>query len=162
MGADIYMAGFSEYSEQFQPAFQEAAAARDRAHEEGDKAKADKLQEEVSKLYDKMYGDNPYYFRDSYNCTSILWQLGLSWWSDIGDRLNEEGELEEEGIRWLLEQVQDGEIPPAEELRLDNAADADTPEGLQSWREFFVKKQQSLIEFLQRALDEGKVLECSI
>lgn len=47
----------------------------------------DKLFELTRPLLDKQYSVG--YFRDSYNSSSLLSQLGLSWSHDIGKRLNE-------------------------------------------------------------------------
>lgn len=42
-----------------------------------------KIQDDINVVMKKMNWDNEYYYRDSYNDSSVLWQMGLSWWSDV-------------------------------------------------------------------------------
>lgn len=118
-------------------------------------------QGKVSELYEKMY-DCDLYFRDSYNATSVFWQLGLSWWNDLEDHVDDEYVLHPEGAKALLEIVESREIPAAEDLNLQHAADTDTPEGLEKWRDYFIEKKERFVAFLKKAINEDRTIACSV
>lgn len=76
MGADLYIEKIHQpLLEKYQPLFDEAVRQRDALPRDSKEAKA--AQRKVTRYYDLMYSDG--YFRDSYNVTSVLWRLGLSW-----------------------------------------------------------------------------------
>lgn len=79
MGADIYLNSvYQKNHDLYQPLFREAVDERNRLNRLGDTAEAEEMQKLVDEYYDKMYEQG--YFRDSYNSTSLMWLLGLSWW----------------------------------------------------------------------------------
>ncbi len=92
MGADVYLhSRFDDNKRKHSPAFDAAASARDLAANSGKKERAEKLQQEVEAAHDGIYAPDGY-FRDSYNKSSLLWQLDLSWWRDVA--LDEDGFLQ--------------------------------------------------------------------
>lgn len=94
MGADLYIRKptSDDPVEIYRDLFAVAIYERDRCPIDSPKAK--EWQGEVERYYDLMYSDNPFYFRDSYNDSSVMWQLGLSWWGDIIPMLVEEEETQ--------------------------------------------------------------------
>src|SRR5512146_3228468 len=98
MGADLYIESISNKQKAtYEPLFNAAVRARE---SNKDESRKDELQAEVSKYYDLMYAEG--YFRDSYNITSVLKRLGLSWWKDVGPLLNKKGYLSPTKARKLL------------------------------------------------------------
>lgn len=148
MGADIYTIRHHENVAKIQPLF-DAAVIRRNALPEGSRA-AKTAQKRVSELYEQMYSVG--YFRDSYNNSSLFWQLDLSWWQDVGDMLDDEGELDAAGIKELKALVQS---------RKPNL-DAKLGEMTRENREYFEGKYQTFLNFLDEAVELGEKLECSI
>lgn len=158
MGADLYIESVNEKClAKWKPKFDAAVAARDAATT--DEARKE-LQKEVSRCYDEMYADG--YFRDSYNSTNLLWQLGLSWWEDVGNMLDEEGNLPVETIKEFVETVKDREVPPPHELRLEQACVDDGENSLESWHRYFVEKRERFIKFLETAIRLDEPIIASI
>jgi hypothetical protein len=93
--------GFEPQHTRWSKEFDEAVARRDGLPE--DSAARNEAQEDVERLYEKMYEEG--YFRDSYNASSVLWPLGLSWWTDVGALLetdDDERVLTPDGVVRLL------------------------------------------------------------
>jgi len=162
MGADIYIrslsdAGHAKYSKKFD----EAVMLRDKAQTAEEREAAQKL---VSKYYEKMYARG--YFRDSYNATSLFWILGLSWWNDTGNELDEEGRLSVAGCKKLLAEVKGRAVPSVKQvasyLAGQNAAVDDGENSPAEWRKFFVNKRRRFIRFLEKAIELNEGLDCSI
>jgi len=129
MGADLYI----------QPKFDEEYQIR-------------KAADGIENMYKHLYGDNPYYFRDSYNDWSVMSKLDLSWWNDAIGFLNDEGEmLPEQTAKWL--EV----IKSRQEQFEDNITDEDT-----DTQKYFRDKYQRLQEFYQRAIDLNLSVDHSV
>lgn len=117
-------------------------------------------------LLEKQYSVG--YFRDSYNSSSILSQLGLSWSGDVAQRL-EDSMLQVEDCKWLLEEVKNRrigeevveEIPMTRLYQVLGVTKPDT-ELNSEMIEYFVNKKNKLIELLQDAIDLNEPLYCSI
>lgn len=150
MGADLYIRSVSDPAHvKWEPIFNAAVARRDvPAATEDAKAKA---QVEVDLAYDAMYPALGY-FRDSYNRTSLLNLIGLSWWQDVptkgGKIIN---------VKKLLAAVEGKATPGAEHFASWDGTD--TPE---SWATFFREKRARLIAFLTYALALGEPVEASL
>lgn len=97
------------------------------------------------------------YYRDSYNASSLLWRYGMSWWQLSDQYCDDEGMMGKEGIM----AIRQGTSYPLDEesIRQDFA---DSPEGPDSWVEYFKEKREQLHAFLQLALDKGAMLYCSV
>lgn len=158
MGADLYIEyeGKENPKDRYNELFLEACMARDSEKNEADRKD---LQKTVEKYHDLMYPET-HYFRDSYNYSSLLWQIGLSWWEDIGDKLDEDGCLPKKEIRWLLNEIKNAEIkkPTKEELEKNYASE----DNAEDWYNYFLEKRVRFIKFLQCALREDAKLVCSI
>jgi len=113
-------------------------------------------------LYRKSMAYPEGYFRDSYNSTSVLWQLDLSWWRDVTPILDDESNLQTEGIRTLLGMVEAEEVPSADAIELGAAAVVDEKNALESWERYFVEKRERLIAYLRGALEDNDPIHCSL
>ena len=172
MGADIYLnSKFNKNYNEVQKQIDELETLFKSTHKQtifdvadGNK---DKLFELTRPLLDKQYSVG--YFRDSYNSSSLLSQLGLSWSSDISKRLNDESYLSVENCKWLLEEINNRRIGESvtEEpmmarlfsvLGLEKTSIALDAERL----EYFVKKKSALVNLLLDAIELDEPLYCSI
>lgn len=118
-------------------------------------ALVEKSYTDMNDLYNKIY-DEYTYFRDSYNDSSILWQLGLSWWHDVMSVLtDDDGNMRPSDARRLSKLVSNRQLPT---LLLGSFKEEEREE----WREYFTKKQQRLIRFLEKAVEDDATIECSL
>jgi hypothetical protein len=172
MGADIYLnSKFEKNYEEVQKEIDELEALFKSTHKQTllDVAdgKEDKLFKLTRPLLDKQYSVG--YFRDSYNSSSLLSQLGLSWSSDIISKLNEESYLSVEDCKWFLYEINNrriGESPIEEPVMssLFNALGLEKSDvELDAEKiEYFVKKKSMLVNLLLDAIELNEPLYCSI
>lgn len=172
MGADIYLnSKFNKNYEEVQKQIDDLEALFKSTHKQtvfdvadGDN---DKLFELTRPLLDKQYAVG--YFRDSYNSSSLLSQLGLSWSSDVGSRLDNDCCLSVEDCKWLLDEINNrriGESVTEEPMmsRLFSVLGMEkTDTSLDAERlEYFVKKKSMLTNLLLDAIEMNEPLYCSI
>lgn len=173
MGADIYLnSKFDKNYEEVQKEIDALEALFKSTNKKSllDVADGDednKLFELTRPLLDKQYSVG--YFRDSYNSSSLLSQLGLSWSGDISKRLNDESYLPVEDCKWLLEEINNkriGESVTEEPMmaRLFSVLGQEkTNVALDAERlEYFVKKKSMLVNLLLDAIELDEPLYCSI
>jgi hypothetical protein len=172
MGADIYLnSKFEKNYEEVQKEIDALEALFKSTHKKNvfDVADGDdsKLFELTRPLLDKQYSVG--YFRDSYNSSSLLSQLGLSWSSDISKRLNDRSYLPVEDCKWLLDEINNrriGETVTEEPMmaRLFSVLGQEkTDVALDAERlEYFVKKKSMLVNLLLDAIELDEPLYCSI
>lgn len=105
-------------------------------------------QAEVSKYYNAMYPSTGY-FRDSYNGTSVLWCLGLSWWKDI-----EGGNQTPAMLRKSLKKIKSAKlnIPSAAELKKSGCAVDNGKNSLEVWTKYYRAKHRRLVTYFERAI----------
>lgn len=157
MGADLYISKLRKpVEEQWKAKFDEAVALRNAAQDDTTREAAQKL---VDEAYEHRWGGD-HYFRDSYNSTSVLGRLGLSWWRDLEyDVQDEEAEINisPDGCRRFLEKIQAAELVPAtrEELERRHAVVDDGENSVEAWNKYYADKRERLIAFLQRAAENG-------
>lgn len=157
MGADLYIKKLQAPVEaEWKQKFDEAVALREAAQDDIARAAAQKL---VDEAYEHRWGGD-HYFRDSYNSTSILWRLGLSWWKDLEyDEYNEATEINvgPEKCRQFLEKVQSAPftLPTKEELEQRHAKVDDGENSVEEWHKFYTDKRDRLVAFLKRAIENG-------
>jgi hypothetical protein len=118
-----------------------------------------KLTDEVEKPWDSEDG----YFRDSYNGTSVLWTLGLSWWQDVTPLLNEEGELGGKNLKKFRDMVLNAkqEMPTESKLK-EMYCKIDAEETLESWHNYYTDKREKLLAFLNRAIELNSSIDASL
>jgi len=172
MGADIYLnSKFEKNYDEVQKQIDELEALFKSTHKQTilDAADGndDELFELTRPLLDKQYSVG--YFRDSYNESSLLSQLGLSWSSDIGSRLNEKSCLSVEDCKWLLYEINNRRIgesvteEPVMSRLLSVLGMEKTDTSLDAERlEYFVKKKSNFTNLLLDAIELDEPLYCSI
>ena len=126
--------------------------------------------EEAHLLWKKAYNEfdeSGDYFRDSYNSSSLLNIIGLSWWRDVIPMLDEEGQLPiihamrlwkmiekspivRETIKARMEEVSFGEKEELSDKELDE------------WYDYFVEKKATFMKMLDRSIENNNPLLCSL
>lgn len=167
MGADLYIRSITEPAhKKYEPLFSRAVERRNKFNAEHprpqspeDAAKSDKLQKTVSRYYEAMYPTTGY-FRDSYNSSSLLALLGLSWWVDVGSMLTKNGLLMPHKAKLLLAKIEAAQIPvPDAEMKKQIVKNGDTVE---DWIKYFTAKRKRFIAYLKRAIKLKESIYCSI
>jgi hypothetical protein len=144
MGADLYITSqYEPNNKKYRPKFEEAVKDRDSARS---KAEEKRLQESVEGYFDKMLSVG--YFRDSYNNSNLLWQLGLDYWTWFAGYL-EDGYLVPEKAELVLAEVE------ARRHLLDEIEEKEE-------RRYFEEKYEEFTEFLRTAIGLGEPIQCSI
>lgn len=155
MGADLYNSKYAERSK----VIQSAQKAMEKMREAG---VTDKNRAAYITLMDTVYDDPFYYFRDSYNNSSLLWQLGLSWWTDVIPlylkRPTKDINMGVQACRKLKKMLTEARpVFVANMAKLNKDADwkwspQDTPEDV---RKYFNNKYDELHKFLDQAIVDG-------
>src|SRR6185312_1760536 len=120
-------------------------------------------QEEVTNYYELMYSEG--YFRDSYNCTSVLWTLDLSWWRDVTPLCDDHGDLKGENLVKFREMVASANqwLPSRRQLKKQHATvDEEGENSLEEWHKYYREKRQKLLAFLDQAIELNTSIHCSL
>jgi len=169
MGADLYIrkvtdAARAEWDSKFEAAVTKRDALRTGPSPTPEqKAEYEAAQAEVSRCYDAMHPETGY-FRDSYNATSVMWTLGLSWWKDVIPMLSKSRSLRGKKLLALVEMIESAKqkLPTKKEL-VKNHATVDAGENsIESWHKSYVEGRASLIAFLRRAVETKQPVEFSL
>tara|TARA_R100001244_G_scaffold13417_1_gene15171 strand:+ start:318 stop:767 length:450 start_codon:yes stop_codon:yes gene_type:complete len=149
MGADLYLNNeYKELNERLAPKFDDAIAKRDSITDRTSEEYR-LYQDRASGIYNQMNPDSCY-FRDSYNVSNVLWALGLSWWEDVIPMLTNDGMLKPEKAKALIGMINDADFK-------------DLPKEIEDIDEnYFSEKRNTLVKFLQRSVDGGESVECSL
>ena len=97
--------------------------------------------------FDKMYSDG--YYRDSYDPSNLLWELGLNWWDWFGGHLDKDGLLQPDRAEVILNEVL------SRRYLLESMAD-------EEMRADFEEKFEDFTRFLRTAINAGEAIGCSI
>lgn len=157
MGADLYIEKLRRpVKAEWQPKFDAAVSLRNAATDEIAKSAAQKL---INEAYDHLHADE-HYFRDSYNATSVLQRLGLSWWRDLEPDVHDEDadiNVSPEACRVFLEKIQSAEFVPITRAELESrhATVDDDENSAEVWNKYFSEKRDRLVAFLKRAIENG-------
>lgn len=101
------------------------------------------------------------YYRDSYNCSNLLWLLGLSYWEIDRERtfdFHKNGNLSVKGVRQLLNCIHEKKdefnrlLKNIPELKRKLGEFCDTSD-MDGWVDYFQKKYVRFETFLNRALE---------
>ncbi len=125
---------------------------------------ADLYIKKITDTEEKPWDSEEGYFRDSYNGTSVLWTLGLSWWQDVIPLLTEEGgDLEGENLKKFRDMVASAEqeLPTEKKLREMWCAITEE-ETLESWHNYYKEKRDNLLAFVDRAISLESGIHCSL
>jgi len=162
MGADLYIKSINdEAQKKYRPLFNEACNKRNK--ETSDRNR-EALQNEIDKYYDLMFSVQSGYFRDAYNGTSIASQLGFSWWKDVVPMLDEDGNLQPDKIKVLMEMVLSKDPPfmTIEQMKKKHLVVDESDNSPEVWHESFLAHKQELVMFLGLALDRNELIYCSL
>ena len=105
------------------------------------------------------------YFRDSYNATSVLWTLGLSWWRDVLPLLDANSELSGAALRHFRQLVAlaTQQLPTAEDLSATGLQVEHTGfRTLDGLHRYHIEKRKRLLRFLDFAILHDCGITCSL
>ena len=152
MGADLYMNdAYKKREKKLAPQIQEALDNRKANPDDED------AHQKAMDLYDKLYTTDVY-FRDSYNSGSLMWSLGLSWWEDVNELIDNEGDLHPIQIQKLINMVQSKDVNVSDDFKKampDEWTDEDA-------LKYLNEQLDSLVSFLQKAIDTNDTIGCSV
>lgn len=179
MGADLYIEELEEkYREKNKAPFDNAVKGRDIHFEEHkckriyDQKTSDLDREKTCHVYlqhqdavdeasKALWEDNPYYFRDSYNFSSVMWRLGLSWWQN--DFIDEEGNITPKNAAKFIKLLESREVTTKDMSKHDEKWWGGLSEEERAeWVDYWKKKRLKLIDFLKLAIKEGKNINASV
>ena len=95
------------------------------------------------------------YFRDSYNCESIAWSLGLSWWDDVYPMLDNENKLSKNRTHELINMIKLKNLHISDDLR-------EHFQTMEDARNFLDNKRKELLSFLDKSIDSNQEIYCSL
>ncbi len=158
MGADIYLnSKFKPNQAKHKAEFEKAVAIRD-AFPRGSK-EADEAQKAVSASYSAMYAVG--YFRDSYNSSTFLNKIGLSWWRDIVPLLDE-GTDDKMPTLPISEAVKLRKIVAETPLIEAEIAKVFPDDPREKVREYFEEARRDLVALLDESIALNEPLEMSL
>lgn len=97
----------------------------------------------IEPQYSETKDEEKYYFRDSYNNSSLFWHLGLSWWQY--EAIDKNGMISVVRAKRLLDLVKNKPI--------SGPIDHDeTPKWKTEGLPYFEKKKKEFIKFLETAI----------
>lgn len=122
------------------------------------------------------------YFRDSYNNSDLMWQFGLSWWSDMAQYMTEENIMTPDHAKQLLKELQKREVLfdknmadlinrcnhvwdyefVAEHQPYKLKPDSMTDKERQKWVKIYKQSYKDFKKFLKLAIKLDSDIECSI
>ena len=95
------------------------------------------------------------YFRDSYNCASIAWSLGLSWWDDVYPMLDNENKLSKNKTHELIKMIKLKNLYISDDL-------LEYFQTKEEARNFLDNKRKELLSFLNKSIDSNQEINCSL
>jgi hypothetical protein len=151
MGADVYLRSKHEaHKLPLQDSFNEAISARNAVSSDHPDFK--KLQAKVNSIYEDMYSVG--YFRDSYNHTSLLNSIGLSWWIDVIPMLDDESTLPIDKAMELRSMIATKELNPSQIHKAFGS--------FEEVEKYLLDKKQRLIALLDESIETGEPLLMSL
>lgn len=169
MGADLYISSIYEankarYKDELERLREqnEKLRARDTGEKTDPILEAEIIlhDDQINRILEKVH--EGCYFRDSYNCSNLLWCYGLSYWRSFSKFISEDGRLNLEGAEWLLRILKENPFPIDTKYILEkkepggesffglNEEDAWKP---QQWVDYFIQKRKDMIAFLEKAIE---------
>jgi hypothetical protein len=114
-------------------------------------------------MFDIEFGNDATYFRDSYNGSSLLWRMDLSWGEDVIPMLDKEGCLSGEQLLRFQTMLREAVLllPTEEELKKSYCT-VDDENTLESWHEYLLAKLEKLSSLLDIAIMTESSIVCSL
>jgi hypothetical protein len=159
MGADLYVEEIidktrEEYSDKLESTVSEMRELEKKGEEDSERYK--ELKVKSNEYMNKMYPEDGY-FRDSYNNSSLFWNMGLSWWKDVGGLLDEDGNLTGDNLRKLIKIVKNSKVTlpeDKEKMPIDISAN--------EYLKILEDRKNQLLDFLNNAMLKNYPILCSI
>jgi len=149
MGADLYINSLYEPQRaRWEQKFEAAVKHRDSLA--ADSPSRNEAQEQVHHCFEQMRSQG--YFRDPYNRWDLLWQFGLSWWTDVIPMLDEDCRLTAAVATRLLAMLTKHEDVFGERLSALSETD----------QQYFRNRYVELRKFLNQAVSLGEPIDCSL
>lgn len=152
MGADLYIEpNFTRNREGLEQLCEDALIKRDQCAKEG--RDHSREQEELERINALMHGPEVY-FRDAYNCFSMLNAFGLSWWQDIARLRNQREIISKAKARKLAERLRGSQAvraynPSDWQDAKSDAGGAITPEVFEhDLKPYWRKRRDKFVSFL--------------
>jgi hypothetical protein len=114
-------------------------------------------------MFDIEFDNDDTYFRDSYNGTSLLWRMDLSWWEDVIPMLDDEGCLSGDQLLSFQSMIRDRVLllPTEEQLKEANCL-VDDKNALSIWHEYLLGKREKLMKLIDIAVKTNSAIVCSL
>jgi hypothetical protein len=162
MGADLFIEEIhNPVWQRYAPLFK--AAMRRRNQSPPGSQAAETARAEAVRYSDLMFSAG--YFRDSYNITSVLACLGLSWWEDVLPLCNADRVLTGAQLRRFRLMVASAQLQLPTQAELEEygltVADAGTY-SLAGWHDYFRERHAELLAFLDQAIACQGSIRCSL
>jgi len=171
MGADLYIESVIEENKKYNVEIDELTSKIKELEKNGKENSQEYinfLKAQIEVCANKTYSQEGF-FRDSYNDYSIMWNMGLSWWKDVENLLDENRRLQKEGINKLIEMIEKSavKLPDGEKLKMlrSNKDFSDCQFDTEFTNKFYnelLEKKVALLRFLRNALSLNQPILCSI
>lgn len=162
LGADLYRSDYDEKTKDAQIAFEKAYKKRDAADTEEEKKRIQ--EQEVQPAYEALF-QHPFYFRDSYNNSSLMWKLELSWWGGAPEYMGPSESEQSMPVpmeKWDYTMFPSGirrleqEVRSRSELLAKNVDELDDED-----KRYFFDKFDKFLDFLKQAHEGNHTILCS-
>ena len=118
----------------------------------------------INAMFDRMRASGGY-FRNGYNSGDVMWAMGLSWEGDVGPMLDEGHCLPIGRARELVALI---EARPLTHERLGKVYLEELTDGIEphpdfeAWARFARERRAQLLALLQKSIELGEPLRCSL
>ncbi len=105
------------------------------------------------------------HFHDSYNVSCVLWTCGMSWWDDVLPHLNSRSELGGRALKDFRDRVAAAkqQLTTNEDLQEEGVSKRKTGSfSLKALHKYQIRKRKELLKFLDRAIENGLPVTCSL
>ncbi|HUV52083.1 MAG TPA: hypothetical protein VMW64_03310 [Dehalococcoidia bacterium] len=159
MGANLYLnSSFKKNYDKYGPKIEHWASRRDALWKAGKEKEANEAQRKMVKYFAKM--QEQWYFRDSYNDTSLLWLFDISWWVDVLDVLTDENtNMSPSNAKRFLNILKEHESYFETNLK---RVDVTWSGSRAEIEKYFRGKYENLKNLLKEAIDKKEHIECML
>lgn len=160
MGADLYINSVIERArKRYDPKWKFWSAKCRELREKGRDGSAEHALalKKMHYYYRRLYPASGY-FRDSYNDTSVLWIIGMSWWKL--EYIDKKGVISVRDCRRFLEEVKNNKVPKLDWVEWVNGRKVEGKG--EEWEKYFEGKRRRLMWFLGQAIKLNEPIKASV